>query len=152
MHARVVQVEAFGWFRVLAIVALALAALQLPFVMAFMDESDTWKLQYRATVAIFLFSSVAAELTLHWNDVHGANSFRHDRVAEVLALLIGGKALVWAALKPQRECDPLVLLVRDPAHRIPVAWPYAGLDLQGVLDLLERARLPGRMLRQAISV
>lgn len=146
------QVEAFGWFRVLAIICLALAALQLPFVMAFMDENDTWLLQHRATIVTFIFCSVAAELTLHWNGVHGANSFRHDSIAEVLAVLIGGKNLIWAALKPQRESDPLVLLVRDTAHRIPVTWPYAGLDLQGVLDLLDRARLPGRRIRQALAV
>eukprot|EP00892_Ulva_mutabilis_P004354 jgi/Ulvmu1/2290/UM013_0137.1 len=146
------RVEAFGWFRVLAIICLALAALQLPFVMAFMDENDTWMLQYRATIAIFIFCSVGAELTLHWNGVHGANSFRHDSTAEVLAILIGGKSLIWASLKPQRESDPLVLLVRDTAHRIPVSWPYAGLDLQGILDLLDRARLPGRMIRQALAV
>lgn len=85
---------------------------------------------------MFVYCILGAELTLQFNGVRDVYALHLDCAAEVLSMLIGGKCLIWSALKPDREADPLILLVQHPAHRVPVSWPYAGVDLQGVFEVL----------------
>ena len=133
------KVKAFGWFRIVSIVLLGASALHIPCVMVVLEESVASSIYCRTSMAVFVYCILGAELTLYFNNVEGAYEFNFDCVPEVLALLVGCKCFIWGALKPDREADPLVLLNSDASHRVPVSWPYAGVDLQGVCEVMRLA-------------
>lgn len=133
------KVQAFGWFRIVSIVILGASALHIPCVMVVLEESVASSVYCRSSLVVFAYCTVGAELTLLFNQVGGVYEFNFECVAEVLAVLVGCKCFIWGAFKPDREADPLVLLNSHASNRVPVSWPYAGVDLQGVCEVLKLA-------------